>query len=141
MNKKNYIYLALAVFLIVLTFFNYYLYFSNQPLKEERYSISLEVSNTSGFNLDEGVLDFSETKPGTSKSRKVSVKNFNDFPLTAYTNVEGNISQFISYKNNFSLGVNESKEINFIVNVPENSSMGKKYSGEAVVKLFRANQK
>ena len=133
--EKNKIYLALAILIIFLSVLNLFANYSEKPLQAQNISTSLEIANRTGIDLNNTSLTFSKILPGTSKQRKISIKNDYSFPLSVNLSTFGNISKFLSHPSNIVINVSEKKEISIVARVPKNHTLGH-YKGYLQVEMY-----
>jgi hypothetical protein len=91
--------------------------------------VKFEIGNKLGFALGSQVLDFGIIPPGSSATRLVTMVNEGRRDLLVQIASTKEIKKFVSYKNNFILKANETKQISFAVSVPKDTPNGK-YSGK-----------
>lgn len=108
-------------------------YLNSRP--SEVYSLTFEVSNVSGFDLNNSALTFGKIVPGSVVSRYVSIENDDNYEIYVEISSSKNLLPFLRVsENEFFLLPGEKKVLEFSISVPKNSSMVS-YRGNVFIKI------
>jgi len=129
-KKSNFI---IILFILGVFVFLFSIYFRNSLILEtiEIYA-NLNISKTTGFDLNDTALTFGNLVPGSSSSRSFVIENNYGFPIKIRINSKGDISRFLSFEKIHRIEQNKSKKIIIGVIVSE-GEIYKSYSGELVI--------
>lgn len=111
-------------------------YFNDDLFFEEEILVKFSISNSSGFNVGSGVLDFGSVIFGSSVKRDILISNEYDFPLKFEISCSDNLKDFLFFEESYIVLSGESKIISINLFVFENSSLGD-YSGFLKIKAYR----
>jgi hypothetical protein len=102
--------------------------------KKEIYS-TLEISNLTGFDLNDSMLSFGKIYPGGVTSRSITIQNNWDKTSKVIIDCKGNISEFlIVSENSFFLKPNEKKQVSFSI-ITNKTSIKGNYDGIIKIKM------
>lgn len=93
------------------------------------YSVKVEVSNISGFNVENSSLNFGNMIPNSAGKRFIDVKNNNKNPVRAFLTAEGDISSWISVEPIITIAPESERRIEISLRIPANASL-QKYKGK-----------
>lgn len=123
--------LVIAVVLSAFLAYFFYNYFIIENIIN--LDMTARVGDHFGLNADADAIRFGMVMPGTSGERSVLVNNNAIYPLRVVILKSGDIADWVKLsENNFILKKNESRQIVFEVNAPENSSFGN-YTGKVKI--------
>ncbi|MCF7910485.1 hypothetical protein K9L16_02325 [Candidatus Pacearchaeota archaeon] len=137
MKKKN-LKLIIASFLFFISLFIiiFVIYISSNVIEKQEIFVELVIGNKSGFNLDPGKISFGEITYSSNSERKIYLKNNYDFPVKVELLVEGNITQFLNYKNQYFIEPGKTEIATINAQSPEYAKLGY-YSGNLIIKFKR----
>ena len=96
--------------------------------------MDVKVSDHSGFNLDTDAMHFGLVMSPGAVERSMIISHGSDEPLRVEIKTEGVMSEWVyPEEDSFVLWPNQSKEVMFDINVPENIEYGH-YNG--TIKIF-----
>ena len=107
-------------------------------LHQDKIYAVLEITNKSGFALNDTALIFGRLTPGTSSTKNVTLTNIYDFGVNVYFSYEGTIAPYLIEEPPIYLEKGESRSVIFeTVDITENDSLGT-YDGYLIIKFKKA---
>ena len=113
-------------------FMTYHLYDKYNIIKTQELNALIEISNTSGWNLETENLNFGRLQPGDSSARFINIHNNLHTDVIVKIQPTGQIKDWLSYPNNIFLSKDTEKEIEISVKAPINIEKGF-YSGKVLI--------
>jgi len=111
------------------------LYFLNTSkiLEIREIEASIIISNITGFDVNETILNFGKVMRGGSSTKQISIENNFNFPIEVSIYGEGEIKKFIfGFKEKIEVG--KKKNIKIVASVPDDAEFGE-YKGKIIVKI------
>lgn len=135
-NQRNYIILFLIIVLIIITYSTYFS-FKNKVIEKSELEIKFNITNKIGFDLNNTLLNFGNVVLDSSSTRNVQIKNNHAFDIKVNVLISDDIERFIAVEKTVYIKKNESKDVEFSLNVNKTQDFGS-YSGKAVFYILRA---
>ncbi len=134
-------FLLLALIAILLSFsltLLFYMFYVIEDIQQLDMKINIEKGSIIGFDTNKSVISFGTLSPGGSSQRPVILKNIRAIPVRVYTKKSGKMAEWVYIsENNFILGPNEEKTLNFTAILPQNAEPGS-YKGKVKFFFIRA---
>jgi hypothetical protein len=124
-RNLNYLLLAIAVALILFSFYSWGL----APLKTEVLNVRFVANKTIGVDLNSSELNFGMVNPGMSAVRNVIISNDYNHPIHVDISVSKNIIEYLSVDSSFHINPNESIRIPITLQLSKEVEFGN-YSGK-----------
>jgi hypothetical protein len=124
-RNLNYLLLALAVALILFSFYS----LSLAPFKTDVLNVRFMVGKTIGIDLNSSEVNFGMINPGGSATRNVIIHNDYNHPILIDISVSRNIVKYLFVDSSFSVSINESIKIPIKLGLPKDLEFGN-YSGK-----------
>lgn len=101
-------------------------------LEKQEFYAKVVVSDHYGVDVNSSALIFGMLVPGSSSVRKITMTNDHDQEVNVEIFVQGDMNEFIKIsENDFSLKIDEFKEIVFVAAVPGDKEFGV-YEGKVI---------
>ncbi len=131
--KNRYFISAVIILILSLIFLILTLYSNFSYLDKKTFEASLEVSDTTGFDLNDTALTFGNLIPGSKSTRNIIIENNYGFPIYLTIKARGEIAEFLDFERIVEVEKNETKKIGFTASISQNASGT--YTGEVIVTI------
>jgi len=137
MKRMRIIFVVLMLILIIILITLNYTAKNTYASEIWEYDMFLTVGNYTGFNVNNSALYFGTIKPGGTSTRKIELKNNNQFVKVSMF-VNGELAEWIYTEDtSFNLLENEEKTIEIKGIVPKDAKL-KNYEGKITIKFETA---
>lgn len=136
LERLAYFTFALSLFIFLLSAGKYFL-IDRQPVSVITLHAWVNVSHTSGVDLNTELLTFGILAAPGSAIRYLSVKNDYSFPVIARISAEGTIAPLLSYERNVSIEAKEKRRIAVSV-IASQDVKREVYDGTLLIEFFPA---
>lgn len=133
---KNVVILSLFISLVVLVMtISIYFYYIT-PISEFSYSTTAFVTeDIAGFDVNTSSITFGSVAVGGSSTRSILVNNSYSFPIKVETEIDGDISELITYESTI-IGPNQISKFYLTFSANSYELLGN-YSGNITLRLMR----
>lgn len=105
------------------------------PAKTIPYSFEIKANSIVGINVDTDALYFGTIGPNSGVRRHFDITNENNTTCDFVLSADGSAKSWLTFENNFTLGVDENKAITVELLAPPNAADGN-YAGNINVFLY-----
>lgn len=131
--------IILTIFVIIITsaliIFSVKLYKKSKIIKTQEFDIFIQISNSSGWNLETENINFGKLMVGDSSARFINLNNDLDQDIIIKIKAEGEIKDWLSYPEEIILSEKSSKEIEISATAP-NMPKGN-YTGKVIIIYYK----
>lgn len=136
MKTKFYYFIFIFSIIVFLTSISLFV-FVQKPIAFKSISISVNVTENLGFDLNGSALTFGNVFPGGYSERKILFNNDFDFPVLVKLKAKGNVAELISFDESRIVDSRKIIEIPIGIFIPSDAKK-RLYGGELRIYVYPA---
>ena len=130
--------LILVIVILVIFLISIFL-FIRRPLEVRTLDVSFTVAENPGFDLSTSSLTFGKIQPAGYSSRRVTLSNYNEFPVRVDVYLSKSIADVIRTEPSIVVEPNNSTTVAIGLQIPNDMEKGN-YSGRIAFRFYRLRE-